>query len=296
MDISVIIVNYNTCQVTKQCLDSIFKHTSGVDFEVIVVDNDSHDGSKEMLKNYPDIKYIQSGGNLGFGKANNLGYKQATGKYILLLNSDTYFLNNALKFFVDGFNQLDDNVGCVGSKLQFPDGSPNHSFQALPSLKRDFQILVELYLKPIDFHFNKFNERDYDDIDTFPVEYVIGADLCIRRTVIEKCGLFDPDFFMYYEESEMQYRYHKYGFSSYILSSPKIVHLDGFSSKRDSYRNRKMYYSSEILYKKKCYSPVQYYSYRICMFFRIPMFFASYYNFTESIKMIWFVLSYYPKK
>ena len=97
MNISIIIVNYNTREVTKQCLDSIFKWTKDVSFEVIVVDNNSHDGSKEMLASYPNIKYVQSGGNLGFGKANNLGYKFSSGRYILLLNSDTYLLNNAIK-------------------------------------------------------------------------------------------------------------------------------------------------------------------------------------------------------
>ena len=296
MDISVIIVNYNTCQVTKQCLDSLLKYTSGVEFEIIVVDNDSHDGSKEMLANYSGITYIQSGDNLGFGKANNLGYKKATGKYILFLNSDTYLLNNAVKYFFDAFEKMDDTVACIGSKLLFPDGSPNHSFQRLPSLKRDFQNVVEFYLKPFNFRFKRFNERDYDSLDSFTVEYIIGADLCVRRSIIEKYGLFDPDFFMYYEETEMQSRYHKKGLTSLIISSPKIVHLDGVSSKRESYKNRKIFYTSEILYKRKTYSVVDYLLSRFCLILRLPMFFASYYKLNESLKLAGLVLFYCPKR
>ncbi|UVV84289.1 glycosyltransferase [Bacteroides thetaiotaomicron] len=101
MDVSVIIVNYNTKALTKSCIESIFSETCGIEFEVILVDNASSDGSKELFQIDERIIFIESNVNLGFGKANNLGYKYATGKYIFLLNSDTLLKNNAIKLFFD---------------------------------------------------------------------------------------------------------------------------------------------------------------------------------------------------
>lgn len=290
MDISIIIVNYNTCNITRKCLDSIFKWTHDVTFEVIVVDNDSYDGSKDMLSSYQGIKYVQSGRNLGFGKANNLGYKVSTGRYVLLLNSDTFLLNNAIKHFVDEFEKLEENVGCIGCRLQAPDGSANHSFGLIPNLTMALKGAIGIYLRPFGVSFKRFNEHDFDGIDKLEVEYVIGADLCIRREVVEKCGLFDPDFFMYYEESEMQSRYQKAGYKSMIVSTPKIVHLECVSTKKKgkkyTYHNRSMFFGSYILYMKKKYGWFKYILFRFLFLFYIPIFFASYYSFIESLKMV----------
>lgn len=114
VSVSIIIVSYNTCRLTQNCINSIFKHTMDVDFEVIVVDNDSCDDSKEMLSADNRIVYIQSGGNLGFGRANNLGYTKAKGKYLFLLNSDTILKNNAVKLFYDIAENDSSEVGCWG--------------------------------------------------------------------------------------------------------------------------------------------------------------------------------------
>lgn len=286
MDLSVIIVSYNTCSITKGCLDSIFEKTTGINFEVIVVDNDSHDGSKEMLESYPDIVYIQSGDNLGFGRANNLGYKKAKGKYILLLNSDTYLLNNALKCFVTEFDQMDESVGCIGAKLLKPDQTPNHSFQKLPSLAGDFRNMCEVYLRRLNIRLYHMNERDFDNQERFRVEYITGADLCIRKSVIDRYGLFDPDYFMYFEETDMQVRYQKAGLCGYIVSTPKIVHLEGVSSKRKSFSNRKMYMTSHIMFRKKNYSFISYFLSRVFLMLSFPIAFAKYYSLRESLAML----------
>lgn len=295
MDISVIIVNYNTKDVTRQCLNSIFEKTKDVQFEVIVVDNDSSDGSKEMLSSYNGIKYIQSGTNLGFGKANNLAYTYASGKYILLLNSDTYLLNNAIKLFVEEFEKMDESVGCIGCRLKDPNGNYNHSFGQIPDLKGAMKAAVGFYLKPFGIRFRSFDERNYDCYDVFEVGYVMGADLCIRKSVIEKQGLFDPDFFMYYEESEMQNRYKKNGFKSMIVSGPEIVHLENASTKKQgkkyTYKNRRMFFGSYILYMKKKYGFFRYGLFRFIFLFFIPIFFASYYSLRESFEMVKMTLS-----
>lgn len=295
MDISIIIVNYNTKDITRQCLDSIFEKTKDVQFEVIVVDNDSNDGSKEMLSKYERVKYIQSGANLGFGKANNLGCSFATGRYILLLNSDTYLLNNAIKLFVDAFDKFDDSVGCIGCRLKDPKGNINHSFGKMPNLVGALRGALSFYLKPFGIKLWGFNECKYDSQEPFEVDYVMGADLCIRKKVIEKCGLFDPDFFMYYEESELQNRYKKNGFKSLIISAPQIVHLECASTsqigKKYTYENRRLFFSSYILYMKKKYSFFKYVLFRIIFLLYIPIFFAPYYSLHESIKMIKMTIS-----
>lgn len=297
MDISVIIVNYNTKEITKQCLDSIYKWTKDVDFEVIVVDNASCDGSQSMLESYPKINYLQSGANLGFGKANNLGFQHSKGRYILLLNSDTYLLNNALKAFVEEFNSLPENIGCIGGWLRSPDGTPNHSYSIIPNLKTAIKTAFGVYGKLLGRKPQNLMISD-DTSKSKEVEYVTGADICIRREVIEQCGLFDPDFFMYYEESEMQYRYSRAGFKSMIVPTPLIVHLECMSTKVEhkkySYSNRQMFFNSYLLFMKKRCSLIGYLIFRIAFVFQFPIFLAPYYSCKEKLGMI--ALMFKPAK
>lgn len=289
VDISVIIVNYNTCDVTKACLDSIFKYSEGVQFEVIVVDNDStRDNSRLVLSNYPGIRYVQSERNLGFGKANNLGYKYANGRYILLLNSDTYLLNNALKFFVERFDNLDDNIACIGSILLSPDLDPVNSYNSFHSIKSSIHDTLSAYwsrLKGSSTHKRKGTDR----VET-TVQYIVGADLCIRKQVIEKFGLFDPDFFMYYEDVELQYRYYINGYASYIISGPQIVHLECVSSnstnKGQSFFHKKIYLQGQLLYYKKRYSKYKYFLWRLFFITNVPFFIKPHFGFNNNIELL----------
>lgn len=289
MDISVIIVNYNTCALTRKCLDSIFANTQGVQFEVIVVDNDSqNDDSKQVLSQYSGITYVQADTNLGFGKANNLGYQYTSGRYVLFLNSDTYLLNDALSAFVHGFDQLPNNVGCIGAQLLSEEGNPNNSYSELPSLKLYAESILNLYLYPFRRRKNVCPNRENSIVPALPYEvpYVIGADLCIRRNVIEGCGLFDPDFFMYYEDSEMQSRYRKAGYKAMIIPSPQIVHLEDASSsapksKQYTALSRMRNLQSQALYFKKVYRSPYYWLYRIISLFSFPLYLRSYYTSAE---------------
>ena len=134
IDVSIIIVNYNTCELTKQCIDSVFKKTSGISFEVIVVDNDSKDDSIKVLSQDSRVNFIESGANLGFGRANNLGIKHSRGKYVFFLNSDTILLNNAVKMlfdFMDAHKEL--NVGALGTILLDGNHNRTHSYGNLQS-------------------------------------------------------------------------------------------------------------------------------------------------------------------
>ena len=234
MDVSVIIVNYNTKELTKACIDSVFSQTSGVSFEVILVDNASTDGSIDLFEKDDRIRFIESGGNLGFGKANNLGYQYATGKYLFLLNSDTLLLNNAIKEFFLQMEQRDESIACMGCLLIDAKQKPTHSYGRFPTFWNELVRKPFRTLQRLSFIRNRFD--GYDDgplsvIDErcFEVEYVTGADLFMRKTVADQFGLFDPDFFMYYEECEMQYRYRKHGYRSAMTDAPKVQHLVGGS-------------------------------------------------------------------
>ena len=287
MDISVIIVNYNTCKLTCRCLDSIFELTKEVQFEVIVVDNASQkDDSKQVLSQYSGIQFIQAQTNLGFGKANNLGFPYATGRYVLFLNSDTYLLNDALSAFVHEMDQLPDIVACAGAPLLTEDGSANQSYAPMPTLKWYATAVCGLYIKPFVRKRSAGIVISPPQVLPMEVPYVIGADLCIRREVIERCGLFDPDFFMYYEESEMQNRYQRQGYKSYLIASPQIVHLEGASyssggSKSYPAQVWSWYLQSQALFFKKTQPYYKYLIYRIISLLSAPLCLRSYYSMRE---------------
>lgn len=148
MDVSIIIVNYNTKNLTKDCINSIYEQTAGLEFEIIVSDNNSKDGSIEMIKeSFPNVILIENNENLGFGRANNKGLAVATGKYIFYLNSDTILLNNAVKIFFDYFEKHNnENIGALGCNLQNKDGETIHSFGQIVPLKKRVKTLFHTFL------------------------------------------------------------------------------------------------------------------------------------------------------
>ena len=219
MDESVIIVTYNTLALTRDCIDSIFRHTANVQFEVIVVDNASEDGSYDYFSKDRRIIYVYSQENMGFGRANNLGLEYASGEYIFLLNSDTYLKNNAIKIFKEAMDVELESVVCLGAILENPSGMPVRSYGPFLSFGQFFiRSLKNMPSQPLP-------------VDGLIVPVVIGADLFIRRDIIEREGFFDPVFFMYHEENDLQRRYANAGCFSKIIAGPRIVHLEGKSSK-----------------------------------------------------------------
>lgn len=241
MVLSIIIVNYNTLELTKACIDSVRSNTNGIDYEIIVVDNDSSDGSRDYFDAYEGITFIESGDNLGFGRANNLGFKHSIGRYILMLNSDTIVENDILTRMVNHFDSMPDDVACIGSLLVHGNHEPCFSHGFFTKWQWEFGYRVK---KGNSTSINGFQQD---------VEYVSGADLFVRRWVVEKYGLFDPDFFMYYEDMEICYRYRLHGLRSVLLSEHGIIHLDGASSK-SSYRKICMTSQSYIIYLRKTLS------------------------------------------
>lgn len=264
MDVSVVIVNYNTKQLLADCLNSISEKTVGIEYEVIVVDNDSHDGSQEMLKcDFPWVRLIESKDNLGFGKANNLGMKNAGGKYLFLLNSDTILVNNAIKEFYD-YSESHPGFGALGSILLDKNLKPCHSYGKFPTQLRTLKDALAKYLR-----FLKDKNKFHPEMNSCPleVEYITGADLWISRNVFERTSGFDPDYFMYFEESDWQKRMDDIGLKRYIIPGPKIIHLEGGSDSSKSHiwsvNRLKNLYKSQKIYHHKHFNKWTYPLFRI---------------------------------
>lgn len=228
MDVSIIIVNYNTRQLLKACVESIYEQTEQVDFEIIVVDNASSDGSKECIEtNFPQVKLIESVDNLGFGRANNLGVTFAKGQFIFFLNSDTVLINNAVKILVD-FLRQNDKVAICGGNLYDVNLLPATSFsQLMPGFGAELDYFLGNAISRLKFGKNlNFN---YTDSPVLVNGFISGADMMVRKTVFLDVGGFDKDFFMYYEETELTYRIRNNGHMVFSVPEARIIHLEGAS-------------------------------------------------------------------
>ena len=266
MDVSIIIVNYNTREMTAECIESVFRMTVGIEFEVILVDNASTDGSKEYFEQDSRITYIYNEENVGFGRANNKGYGYASGKYIFLLNSDTLLLNNAVKLFFDFAERMDSNIACLGCSLVDHNNQPMHSYGFFPTLRRHILNIIVNYIPGFSIPVGIVPD---DAPDSFPVEYITGADLFIRRNVIERCGFFDPAFFMYYEETDLQKRYAEQGFHSILIHTPQIMHIHLKVRKR-ALRPLLLPIEGSYIYYRKHFHRCKYYLVRLFYLLLIP--------------------------
>lgn len=245
MDVSIIIVNYNTNNLLKDCIYSINEKTVGLDYEIIVVDNNSIEKPDLMLNsNFPNVIYIQSGDNIGFGRANNLGVKYAKGKYLFFLNSDTILVNNPIKILFDFMEEETSyNIGVCGGNLFTKDMQPNYSYSlTYPSLKQLFLYKTTLFKLLKQETFNNHNvSKD--------VAIIVGADLFIRSDVFKLVNGFDENYFMYVEETDLQFRIMKEGYK--MVSNPiaKIIHYQGVSS-TNFFKLKNEYLGYKIFFSK----------------------------------------------
>lgn len=249
MDTSIIIINYNTKELIKQCIESVYEKTYNINFEVIVVDNASTDGSQQMIKDFfPKVMLIESPENLGFGRANNLGSKYAKGRHLFLLNSDTILINNAVKILSE-YLDCSIQVGCCGGNLLNRDRKSMLSFSRyiIPSI---FDEVNQLFFRlPEKFLYGKNSFSNHTN-KPMKVGYITGADLMIRKSLFDKLNGFDSDFFMYYEECELQYRINKMGFKIFSVPYAQIIHLDGKSFSNDIDKLGKKLVSRTIFFQK----------------------------------------------
>lgn len=248
-ELSIIIVNYNTKQLTCNCINSIKEKTKGLCYEIIVVDNASHDDSTTFLKqNFSDLIIIQSPDNIGFGRANNLAVDAAHADTLFFLNSDTIIIDNSIKVLYD-YLQTHPETGVCGGLLLNEDSSIGYSSSPQLTLIHYFRSYL-----PSCFHKIPVEKRVSDVAD---VGYVIGADMMIRKDVFEEAGRFDPDFFLYFEESELSYRIKKKNYRIQLIPWARIIHLGGCSGTAKEELNefilQEQWYS-RFLYFRKVYS------------------------------------------
>lgn len=227
IDVSIIIVNYNTLSLTRECIDSIFYFTKRIAFEVILVDNNSDDGSKEFFQQDKRITYIYEKENHGFGIANNIGAKVAVGKYLFFLNSDTILFEDSIQYLFSFLEDKKDAVICGGnlvSKEKLPTSSFERFFPSISYAINELLVKIPgkiLYGKNTSFNYSK---------KPLKVAYVSGADLMIKKSDFDMLNGFDENFFMYFEETDLCKRASKFG-SIYSVPSASIIHLGGQSSK-----------------------------------------------------------------
>jgi len=227
MDVTVVIVNYNTCDLTRECVSSVFKKTRDIEFEVVVVDNNSSDGSCEQLtKAFSQDKrflLIPNSTNLGFAKACNQGIKIAKGKYIFLLNSDTELVDDTLTKLL-AFAGERENVGIVGPRLLNSNKTVQPSVYRLPTLGRTLQ----------QYWFGKKGILDkYAPEGDAPskVECIVGGAFLITPQALKKVGSLDERYFMYFEDLDYCRRVQKAGLEVYYYPDTQVVHYHGASGK-----------------------------------------------------------------
>jgi len=225
MDLTIIVVNRNGARVLSPCVRSIIKQTSEIEYELIVVDNASTDGSADRLaEEFPMITIVRNDRNIGFAAANNIGMRMSKGKFVLLLNPDTEVLDGALQKTV-AFMVSTPRAGIVGCKLVYPDGMLQPSVRSFPTLWNIFSEAFFIYrILPKSRLFGKYYMTYFDYGMTSEVDWASGAFLMIRRNVIDRVGELDEQYFMYAEELDYCYRARQYGYSVIYFSGACIIH------------------------------------------------------------------------
>ncbi|MBN1270303.1 MAG: glycosyltransferase family 2 protein [Kiritimatiellae bacterium] len=248
-DLSIIIVNYNAGELLQQCLDRVFRFTEGLDFEVIVVDNASTDGNAAWLgREYPQVKLLRNESNAGFSKANNQGLAVSEGRTVLFLNPDTELRENAIAK-LHAFLIADERMGACGCTLVYPGGAPQWSYGFYPSLPRMLWITVSGLL---GIRKGRKPHAAIPEGVTAPmqVEYICGADLMVRRSVLDQVGGFDEYFFAYCEETDLCCRIRRAGYEIWLSPETRIVHHIGETFAPGK---AEIYYTSLFRYFKKHY-------------------------------------------
>ena len=232
MDCSIILVNYKSPQLVLDCVESIYNETRAISFEIIVVDNDSKDGSKEIITSkYPAIIWIDMGYNSGFARANNAGVEVANGEMVLILNTDTIVLDGAIEKSIGLLKQYPGAVAC-GVQLLNTDGTTQISGAHL--IKGGLNTLLPLpylgrLIRYLGYRFKSTIPSVQTIKDTMEVDWIVGAYILVKKDVLNKVGLFDSDFFMYAEEIEWCGRLRKHG-KLLLFAEPKVIHIGGGTS------------------------------------------------------------------
>ncbi|RMF05893.1 MAG: glycosyltransferase family 2 protein [Chloroflexi bacterium] len=263
VDLSIVIVNYNTCKLLQDCLNSIYRSEGDITFNVIVVDNNSPDGSVAMVQSeFPQVALIASSVNGGFSFANNLGLKQAgfaadgtpganAPRYALLLNPDTVLPPGALAEMVQFLDDHPD-IGAAGPKLVRPDGSLDLACRrSFPTPQVSFYRMVGLSkLFPRSRVFGRYNMTFADPDELLEVDALVGAFMMVRREAIAQAGLLDETYFMYGEDLDWAYQIKAHGWKIFYNPAVTVTHVKRAASRRSPKAQLEFYRAMEIFYHK----------------------------------------------
>ena len=253
MELSVIIVSFNVRDYLRQCLISAMIASEKVNYEILVVDNNSEDGSVEMVTNeFPGVKLITNKVNWGFSVANNQAIKMSEGDFILLLNPDTIVERDTFSRCIKFMNCHPD-AGAMGIRMINGKGS------FLPESKRAFPTPASAFFKifglsslfPGSKLLNSYYLPHIDDVETSITEVISGAFMLIRHEALDQSGLFDEDFFMYGEDIDLSYRLLQTGYNNYYVPEIQIVHFKGKSTGKDNFNDLHHFYRSMRIYLRK---------------------------------------------
>jgi GT2 family glycosyltransferase len=246
VDMSIVLVCWNNKAYLDPCLQSLYEGNLKSSFDVVVVDNGSKDGSQQMLaEKYPQVKLIQNQGNVGLGRASNQGIEATSGRYVLLLNNDTLVTGPALDILVE-FLDTHPGAGAAGGKLLNPDGSFQSGYAPFSTLTEEFLIAThigELLWPGYPLH------GDANEIKS--TGWLCSACLLVRRSALDQVGLLDESYFIYGDETDLQYRLNQAGWKVYFLPASSIIHFGGRSM--DRWKRRKMVYRGKMLFYQKNY-------------------------------------------
>ena len=255
MKLSVVIVSYNVSHYLLQCLDSLQRALRGIDGEVIVVDNHSRDNSVALVHQaHPEVKVIENLHNLGFSKANNIALRQAKGEYALLLNPDTIVADNTIRDCI-AFLDLHPDAGAAGVMMLNADGTvAPESRRGVPTPLTSFYKLSGLCrMFPRSPRFGRYYLGHLPWHTPQRIDIVSGAFCMLRRSVLDKVGLLDEDYFMYGEDIDLSYRILKQGATNWYLPYP-ILHYKGESTQKSSFRYVHVFYQAMLIFFRKHFS------------------------------------------
>ena len=268
MDLSIIIVNWNSKDYLRRCVASILAETVGIDFEILVIDSASYDGCDMMLREeYPQIRFMQSDKNLGFAKANNLAFRASQGDAVLFLNPDTELVGPAINML---FHQLQElpAAGAIGCRLLNSDGTVQTScVQSIPTILNqllDSEASRAKWPKSRLWGMARLYSASQNPGE---VEAITGACLMLKRNVFEHLGLFSEDYFMYAEDIDLSYKARKAGYRNYYVPLATVIHHGG-SSTQQAFSNFSVIMMREAIWRflRKSRGGLYGFTYRVAMF------------------------------
>lgn len=249
MDVSIVVVSWRVKDQLTRCLHSIFKQTRNLEYEVIVVDNASDDGTTDTVRtHFHEVELIANEKNVGFAQACNQAIKKSKGKYILLLNPDTELQENSVEK-VFRFMEKQNEVGITGCKLVNPDGTTQPSVRRFPNFLSHILLLLKLHnffphLKPVA----RYYRNDWNYSASGFVEQVMGAFYMVRRKTFQDVGLLDKHFYIWYEEVDFCKRAINKGWKTYYLADTSVVHHKGRSFSKKTATAKQLILNKSMLY------------------------------------------------